>query len=1063
MLTEEEIELYFLKSIFIRGKAYQREGLVDNNEGKYRWRNNGNLWQGEQILLAYVQGKEKYTVTMPVYEGELEEESLDEAICSCPHFSVSMNSCKHVVAVALDYVGQESEEDDNEESNRYGKRLLQLYRRSESAKILMGDIALKPRIFDVTGEYPYISFTIGREKMYVVKRIDHFLDHLEEQKVVGYGKELEFQHQLHRFDDISQHLIRIIQGQNNQEQMYYQERSTAHLTHGSRGVRMDSNSFRLFFSLFQGQLVEIEKWHSKTVLFEQGEPELTVRVQKKGTGATVSLEGDGKLVFFGNEFGLYVLNNTSFYQCSLEFSRKIAPLSDFYQQGIYVSEQDLPTLCSVVLAEIQDIVETQDEAGICEQYIPDQCTTRFYFDLQKDVGVVAQVKFLYGDIEVDEIASGEQLAKIRQNVQEEAWGLSRLKEEFQTQKYKQSGHLYLLKGDEEEFLTSGMEQYRQYGQVFVSQTLSGMFIDTKSKPTLGISVSDGLLTLDMDTGEFPTEELEELYHSFLRKKKYHKLKDGRILFLNGSGFEKTAEIVHMLQLSSKELKGNQIQLPAYRGLYLDQVLDGNDMVQSVKNQTFRRMMKDFKGVEDSDYQPSPLLKTTLRPYQVLGFQWMKTLEQYGFGGILADEMGLGKTVQVITYLLSLEGKKQEQPSIIICPASLLFNWKDELSRFAPSLNVMVILGNAKERKEQILEGGEASVWVTSYDLIKRDREHYKSKKFYACVLDEAQNIKNQGTLVSKTVKGISCAQRFVLTGTPIENRLSELWNLFDFLMPGYLFTHNAFVSKLEKPIVQSGEVMARRQLNLLVQPFIMRRLKKDVLKELPDKMEYVRKIHLSEQERKVYAAAMLRVKSEASGTQNKLQILALLTHLRQLCCDPHLCFDNYEGENSKLDACLELCQTMVANGHKILLFSQFTTMLDRIRERLNLDGIRNLTIEGSTAKEKRAKYVKEFQNGQADVFLISLKAGGTGLNLTNADVVIHYDPWWNQAAQNQATDRAHRMGQQQHVQVYKLIAQGTIEEKILELQEKKASLMEAVMEEAGDEPLSREDILDLLE
>ncbi len=278
----------------------------------------------------------------------------------------------------------------------------------------------------------------------------------------------------------------------------------------------------------------------------------------------------------------------------------------------------------------------------------------------------------------------------------------------------------------------------------------------------------------------------------------------------------------------------------------------------------------------------------------------------------------------------------------------------------------------------------------------------------------------------------------------------------------YLFSHNAFVSKLEKPIVKSGNADAMTQLRRLVQPFILRRLKKDVLRELPDKMEHTRKIALSETERKVYTAAAHNALQSAGAGADKLRILALLTQLRQLCCDPNLCFENYEGEASKLEACLELCETMAANGHQILLFSQFTSMLERIRLRLDAMGITNQTLTGATPKEKRAQLVKTFQSGEVSVFMISLKAGGTGLNLTNADVVIHYDPWWNLSAQNQATDRAHRIGQKNCVQVYKLIAQGTVEEKILTLQEKKAALTDVLSGDDPLEPLSREELLELM-
>lgn len=1061
-ISKTDIKNYYSNHIYNRGEDYFK---------KYRFlvTGKGDIHReieinGKPFIETYVIGSDRYTVRFPIFKGKLTKKSLQGATCSCMHYFLDDRECKHIVAALLSYEEETANADTNQAkpSNYYGKSLLQTFSKSELSKDYKGEMQLKPKFHDLNSDYPHISFSVGKKKMYVVKKIDDFLTRIEKNEEFSYGKELKFPHYLSQFDQKSQKLIQIISSINNQhtEHRYYSS-SSSHLSNNGRSIYMDGNSFKLFFDLYQGELLESDQKDTPDILLDYGDPQITAILTKAQQGASLKFTATSTIQFYGNEAQLYTYQNNIFHHCSPEFTEKMHNLLPYLSETIFVSENDLPTLCSTVLSSLEDVIEINDADDICLSFTPDDCIPCFYFDISPEASITATLKFRYGENEYSETPTAKQLSSIRRNEASEKRGQKVLLEYFT--KEKNQYHLNLSIMAEDDFLTTQLEEFRNYGEIFLSSTLQGKFVETTIKPSLGISVANGLLTLDMNVGDFPLHELEDLYNSLLRKKKYHKLKDGRFLFLDGSGYEKVAEVTHMLQLSQKDLEKQQVSLPAYRGLYLDAVLDSYDLVDSKRNQAFRHMMKDFKSVADSDYQPPETLQANLRPYQVLGFQWMKTLEQYGFGGILADEMGLGKTVQVITYLLSLTDT--ESPSLVICPASLLLNWGDELARFAPSLKCLLILGTAKERREQIesQEGQEAQVWVSSYDLVKRDKEYYEQKKFHTCILDEAQNIKNQTTLVSKTVKNINCQQRFVLTGTPIENRLSELWNLFDFLMPGYLFKHNTFVSKLEKPIVQSGDAAAGRQLSLLVQPFIKRRLKKDVLKELPDKLEHIRKIHLSEEERKLYLAAAASVKSQAAESKNKLQILALLTHLRQLCCDPNLCFENYDGESSKLTACLELCQSMVENGHKILLFSQFTSMLDVIRSHLDQENIRHLTIEGATSKKNRAKYVKEFQNGQADVFLISLKAGGTGLNLTNADVVIHYDPWWNQAAQNQATDRAHRIGQQQHVQVYKLIAQGTIEEKILLLQEKKALLMESVLEESVDEPLSQEDIMALLE
>ena len=361
----------------------------------------------------------------------------------------------------------------------------------------------------------------------------------------------------------------------------------------------------------------------------------------------------------------------------------------------------------------------------------------------------------------------------------------------------------------------------------------------------------------------------------------------------------------------------------------------------------------------------------------------------------------------------------------------------------------------------------ADVVVTSYDLLRRDETLYENQKFYACILDEAQAIKNHTTQKYKAVCGVNSRVRFALTGTPVENRLGELWSIFSFLMPGYLPPYKSFCSRFEKPITQENDPAAVRRLNQLTGPFILRRMKSEVLKELPPKTENVYRIELEEEQRKLYLAAVVdaREKLRAAKPEDKMAVFAVLMRLREICCDPRLIADNWTGGSAKLDACIELVTSAVESGHRILLFSQFTSMLELLAKRLDAEGVSHFTLQGSTPKPVRAELVRRFNGGEASVFLISLRAGGTGLNLTAADIVIHYDPWWNVAAQNQATDRAYRIGQQNPVQVYKLIAQDTIEEKIVELQQAKQDLAETVTGSADGAILRMkpEELLNLLE
>ena len=491
-----------------------------------------------------------------------------------------------------------------------------------------------------------------------------------------------------------------------------------------------------------------------------------------------------------------------------------------------------------------------------------------------------------------------------------------------------------------------------------------------------------------------------------------------------------------------------------------------------RDDAFRRISRSFHAVKDSEYAPPASLQKTLRKYQRDGYRWLRTLDSYGMGGVLADDMGLGKTVQVLSYLLAMKQSGQTEskgllPSLIVCPASLVLNWAEECRKFTPELTCVVVDGDAAHRAALAESWPAADLVVTSYDLLRRDEALYEGQEFYACILDEAQAIKNHTTQKYKAVCKVRSRVRFALTGTPVENRLGELWSIFSFLMPGYLPPYKSFCSRFEKPIVQEEDQTAVRRLNQLTGPFILRRMKADVLKELPPKTENVYRIELEEEQRKLYLAAVVdaREKLRAAKPEDKMAVFAVLMRLREICCDPRLIADNWEGGSAKLDACVELISGAVEGGHRILLFSQFTSMLELLAKRLDAEGISHFTLQGSTPKPVRAELVRRFNGGEVSVFLISLRAGGTGLNLTAADIVIHYDPWWNVAAQNQATDRAYRIGQQNPVQVYKLIAQDTIEEKIVELQQAKQSLADTVTGTADGAILSMrpDELLQLLE
>ena len=581
----------------------------------------------------------------------------------------------------------------------------------------------------------------------------------------------------------------------------------------------------------------------------------------------------------------------------------------------------------------------------------------------------------------------------------------------------------------------------------------------------------------MASNQFNKEELAEIFSSYDRKKKYHRLKNGTFITFNEEQKQVMSAISDVMKNYADKKNPDTIKMPLFRALYLDELLAEKESVELKKNREYRKLIGKMRSYENGDYEVPQSLESVLREYQRDGFYWIRTLKENGFGGILADDMGLGKTLQILAFLLSEkeQGKVgDELRTLIVAPASLVYNWKKEVERFTPQLSVCVMAGTAHERKELIQnQTSNADVWITSYDLLKRDIELYQDIVFANEIIDEAQYIKNQTTHAAKSVRLVNSSFRMALTGTPMENRLSELWSIFDYLMPGFLYSYTRFRSEIETPIVSDKDEDAMTRLRAMIHPFILRRLKKDVLKELPEKQEEIVTVALSGEQEKLYQAHSQRLKmfledqNDEDFAQNKLQILAELTKLRQLCCGPELLLENYKGENAKLETCIELITQAIAGGHKILLFSQFTSMLDLIGEKLKKAKIDYYRIDGSVKKEARMEMVEQFQNpqNQVSVFCISLKAGGTGLNLTAADIVIHYDPWWNKAAQNQATDRAHRIGQKHAINVYQLIAEETIEQKICELQQVKEDLAEEVLSGEGisSTQFNKDEIMNLLE
>lgn len=574
-------------------------------------------------------------------------------------------------------------------------------------------------------------------------------------------------------------------------------------------------------------------------------------------------------------------------------------------------------------------------------------------------------------------------------------------------------------------------------------------------PNIALDISqsrNGYMNMKLDIEGVDSNEYREIFSSYKNNNRLYRMKNGAYLDLKDNDLEQAFKLIDILNIYNDF---DNMKIPNNKAIYLEKLIEDEDLSFVNGSKYVSNVVKKFDKVKSKNYEVPKDLNATLRDYQVSGFEFFKTLSDYQFGAILADEMGLGKTIQTIAFLLSNKDKK----SIVITPTALIYNWKNELEKFAPTLKVG-LLHAAKSEREKILDNiDNYDVILTTYTTYKNDIDKYKNINFDYCIIDEAQNIKNPDAIITKAIKNVNAKVRFALTGTPIENNLMELWSIFDFIMPGYLYNKSKFKSIFvnnDKNIIE---------LKNLIKSFILRRTKKEVITELPDKIEQKIIIDLEKEHKRAYKGYVnLITRKIKENNQDNITVFSYLTKLRQLCLSPELMVKNYQGKNSKLDVLINIIND--SSDEKILVFSQFTKVLEVIGKRLNEENISYSYLDGKTSAKDRVKLVEEFNTNNNKVFLISLKAGGTGLNLTSANIVVHFDPWWNPAVEDQASDRAHRIGQKNVVNVIKLIAKGTAEERVINLQETKKELIEDVINGNLDNSstlknLSKDDIIDL--
>ncbi|WP_376769024.1 SNF2 helicase associated domain-containing protein [Clostridium psychrophilum] len=998
------------------------------------------------------------------------------------------NMCEHVVATLLKYVHEKEQILKTKKMDKTNNLIKQISKNisDEPRTKLYLNIEIKYECeSNVYNSKPFVGLKVGEDKLYVVKNIkEFFVCYNKSYQTMEFGKKFTYNPYLHCFQKEDLNIIELfnevseLQAVASSVDKY--RGNTIKFLSGKKAFFTDSMIKRLFKCLYTRDLTVVmdgETFNNVHILRESIPLEFKIIrendkfILKQNKLLPTALTSDGEFFFYeGKIYEPPIKQRDGYLPFYNRFKEENHNSIEFYEE----EKNDVASFVIPTLNKISGKVDI--DMSIEKEFYIKELKALIYFE-KKSKNVEVSITFKYGDIEINPFNVSENKIEENRTLIRDMEKEMSIINQFYDFGFTRVGKKFEMKDEDKllKFLVSGLVKLQNVAEVYYSEEFKKIKVHGNTGYKSNITLNkNNFLEFSFSIDGVNNTELKDIFASLREKRKYHRLKNGSFVLLDSDNILKVAQMIGYLNIKDSDISKNKILLSKYNAIYIEEKLKREQMDFVETNKKFNDLVNTVRNIKELKTIIPKTLDNIMRDYQKIGFKWLKTLASCGFGGILADEMGLGKTLQAIAFIQSeVEENEGKMPTLVVCPTSVVYNWKDEIEKFAPSLNCIVISGSKRQRNEQKQNIDDCDVVITTYALIRRDLEDYENIKFRYCFLDEAQFIKNFNSLSAHSVKKIHAQCKFALTGTPIENSLTELWSIFDFIMPGYMLNHSAFLKKYEVPIVKNKSKEALEELNNHVKPFILRRTKLQVAKDLPPKIEHRISVEMTEQQKKVYLAYLSDAKGELKDdikekgfNKSKFKVLSILTRLRQICCDPSTFIENYNGGSGKMDALDEILENSLEQGHRILIFSQFTRVLKNISVRLENKVIKYMYLDGSTKAEKRVEMVKTFNAGDSQVFLISLKAGGTGINLTGADMVIHFDPWWNPAVEDQATDRAHRIGQKKTVEVIKLIARGTIEEKIFKLQEKKKQISKSVINnKTGAELLlsqmSQNDIEDL--
>jgi superfamily II DNA or RNA helicase len=1100
-LTKRVIKELCGRFSYERGEAYQ-------NAGRVRFTANH---QDRSCYEAEVRGTSLYQVTVNMEDGDV------HALCTCPAFESYDNYCKHVAAVLLeihdrahgsrppvrsfesalfpenlqDHSGRMTERYTSREARRSSPSLDK--RLTDSVLNLFSDKPQPPTgmrpLFEtreplqaefIYRPFPYayrkymfgIEMKVGPKRTYVVQRIREFLHAVDRRQSYVFSKYFTYDPERHSFPDEYDAVIRQLLDIYRHEQLYRETSDTytgsAKSVSGDRMLlvppsvwpsmqqalsRISDVQFEYDGTMYQGIEISLEPLPLQFA-FDQSD----------GEGYLMNVDGLNDVLVM-EDYGIAV-HEGKLIPMRPEYAKRLAELKRMLdtrsRNHIRIAPEQMEPFMDKVVPGLMKLGTVHIAEAVTEQVVQEPLKAKLYLDRVRGK-LLAGLEFCYGEVVINPLETGSRRLNPGRILMRDTEQERRILELMDSSSFATTDSGYVMEDEDAEFdfLHHAVPQLELLVEVYATTAVKVRIAPKPVAPKIRVDVDErtNWLEFKFDMDGIPESEIRAVLQALEEKRRYYRLPNGALLPLDGEELQEIVRFMNEVGIRRSDLEDNDIRVPLLRGLHL--VEQNGSTAQLQLGSTLRRLLEDIRNPDKLEFPVPDSLAGVLRDYQRIGYRWLRALAHYRFGGILADDMGLGKTLQSITYIVSVlpEIREQKLPALIVAPASLIYNWASELQKFAPDIRAVIADGSRTARSSLVRDAYRADVIITSYPLLRMDVDLYAGQLFHSLILDEAQSFKNHSTQTAHAVKAVQASHRFALTGTPVENHLEELWSIYNVVFPELFQSRKDFND------------LTREQIAKRVRPFLLRRLKTDVLTELPEKIETMQTSSLLPDQKKLYTAYLARLQQETlkhlneEGFQkSRIKILAGLTRLRQICCHPALFVEDYRGRSAKFEQLLDIIEECRSAGKRALIFSQFTQMLGLISRELGYQGVSHFYLDGQTPGAERVELCNRFNAGERDMFLISLKAGGTGLNLTGADTVILYDLWWNPAVEQQAADRAHRMGQKNIVQVIRLVTRGTVEDKMFELQQRKKNLIEEVIRPGQEElsSMSEEEIREIL-